>query len=56
MAGKTKVGIVIRDRCRTCAGGEWLRAHKALGTWQGASWKTRLAPTMADAALREAYD
>ena len=35
---------------------KYLDLHTRLGTWKGASWKSLLAPTMADEATRAAYD
>ncbi|MGC9468820.1 MAG: CGGC domain-containing protein [Anaerolineae bacterium] len=34
----------------------YLEMHTRLGTWEAESWKPLLAPTMADAATRKAYD
>jgi len=107
MTEKLKIGIIICDRYRRCAGGKCLRAmrekagafsiyqdeelelagyttcdgcpggnveyageemvrngaqakylamHEKLGTWQDAKWDALTAPTMADAAIRAAYD
>jgi predicted metal-binding protein len=35
---------------------KYLDMHTHLGTWQDADWQPRIAPTMADAALRASYD
>jgi predicted metal-binding protein len=35
---------------------KYLRDHEELGTWEGPRWARLLAPTLADAALRSAYD
>jgi len=35
---------------------KYLLTHQALGTWADEAWKPLLAPTMADEALREAYN
>ena len=34
----------------------YLETHTSLGTWEGAAWQARIAPTMSDAATRKAYD
>jgi predicted metal-binding protein len=35
---------------------KYLDMHTKLGTWEGTEWQSLLEPTMADAAIREAYD
>jgi len=35
---------------------KYLAMHEKLGTWQDAKWDALTAPTMADAAIRAAYD
>ncbi len=35
---------------------KYLKMHRQLGTWEDPKWKPLLAPTMADAATRDAYD
>jgi predicted metal-binding protein len=35
---------------------KYLDMHTKLGTWEGTEWQLLLEPTMADAAIREAYD
>jgi len=35
---------------------KYLAMHDKLGTWQDAKWDALTAPTMADAAIRAAYD
>jgi predicted metal-binding protein len=35
---------------------KYLDMHTHLGTWMDASWQPRIAPTMADAAIRALYD
>jgi predicted metal-binding protein len=35
---------------------KYLNMHTKLGTWEGTEWQLLLEPTMADAAIREAYD
>jgi predicted metal-binding protein len=35
---------------------KYLDMHTKLGTWEGTEWQPLLEPTMADAAIREAYD
>ena len=35
---------------------KYLDMHTHLGTWTDAAWQARIAPTMADAAIRALYD
>lgn len=35
---------------------KYLQMHERLGTWDDSSWKGLIEPTMADEALRAAYD
>ncbi len=35
---------------------KYLNMHQHLGTWQNPEWEALIAPTMADEALRAAYD
>lgn len=35
---------------------KYLDMHTHLGTWMDAAWQPRIAPTMADAAIRALYD
>lgn len=35
---------------------KYLKMHTRLGTWEDPKWKPLLAPTLADAATRDAYD
>jgi predicted metal-binding protein len=35
---------------------KYLDMHTHLGTWTGAAWQSRIAPTMTDAAIRALYD
>jgi len=35
---------------------KYLELHTRLGTWEDAEWQSLLAPTMADEAIREAYN
>lgn len=35
---------------------KYLKMHRQLGTWEDPKWKPLLAPAMADAVTRDAYD
>jgi len=35
---------------------KYLEMHQSLGTWEELAWETRLQPTLADEAVRRAYD
>jgi len=61
MPDPIRIGIIICDRYRTCAGGKCLRqmyfqTHMDLGTWRAAEYHALLELTLYDEPTRLAYD